>query len=97
MLNKCLFHENLLTKLLESLHLPLVHQSCQTYEREREKEGEEERRGGAERRLAFGDVRKFVRQSEKFAKRQVQRIWTISHGTSEHLKSKFEGYKSLFF
>lgn len=58
MLNKRVFHENLLTKLLESLHLPLVHQRCQTSEREREREKEGEGNlSGSQRSLLRGRCR----------------------------------------
>lgn len=73
---------------------------------EREREGGRKRRGEEgkgeegmveeERRLALLDVRKFIGQLKKFAKRQMEKIWTISRETSAHLKCEYEGGESLF-
>ena len=102
MFNKCLFHQKLLNEFLESLCVPLVHQSCQMWRREggRKRRGEEGRGEegmvGEEKRLALLNVRKFIGQLKKFAKRQMEKIWTISQETSAHLKCESEGDESLF-
>ena len=51
---------------------------------------------GEEKRLALLNVRKFIGQLKKFAKRQMEKIWTISQETSAHLKCESEGDESLF-